>query len=138
VIGTSLLLALAQHAPRIQADLAAVEGVTPRLVDRYGRDLLATVVRGLERPEEELPVWPRQPRQERDPAIDARLAALKVWRKQRAGALHIDPGVLINNALLEALAREHPTRAAALEGFRGLKRWQRRVLGSELLAVLAK
>jgi ribonuclease D len=138
VIGTSLLLALAQHAPRIQADLAAVEGVTPRLVDRYGRDLLATVVRGLERPEEELPVWPRQPRQERDPAVDARLAALKVWRKKRAGALHIDPGVLINNALLEALAREHPTRAAALEGFRGLKRWQRRVLGSELLAVLAK
>jgi len=138
VIGTSTLLALAQHAPRTLSDLAAGEGMPPRLVERYGRELLAAILRGLERPDGELPVWPRPPRQERDPAVDARLAGLKAWRKQRAAALHIDPGVLINNALLEALARERPTRAAALDGFPGLKHWQRRVLGDELLEVLAK
>ena len=138
VVGNSTLLPLAQQAPRTLPDLAAIEGVTPRLVERYGRDLLAAILRGLEQPEGELPVWQRQPRQERDPAVDARLAALKDWRKQRAGALHIDPGVLINNALLETLARERPTHAEALTGFPGLKRWQHRVLGSELLAVLAK
>jgi len=136
VAGNNLLLAVAQHGPATLTGLAAIAGMTPRLVERYGRDLLAAVVRGQERPENELPVWPRQPRPERDPAVEARLAALKAWRRERAAALQIDPGVLINNALLEALARNCPRRADSLEDFPGLKRWQRQVLGGELLAVL--
>jgi ribonuclease D len=137
VAGNNVLLALAQQGPATLTGLAAIEGATPRLVERYGRDLLAAVERGQGWPEEELPVWPRQPRPERDPAVDARLAALKSWRKERAAALQIDSGVLINNALLEALARECPCHAADLDNFPGLKHWQRQVLGSQLLAVLA-
>jgi ribonuclease D len=136
VVGTSVLLALAQQGPATPSELTAVAGLPPRLADRYGRDLLAAIERGRELPETGLPVWPRPPRPERDPAVDARLAALKAWRRGKAAELDIDAGVLINNALLEALARDRPTRADALDNFPGLKCWQRRELGDELLALL--
>ena len=138
VIGNNILLALAQQAPATAAELAAVAEVTPRLNERYGRSLLAAIERGRARPEQELPSWPRPARQERDPAVDARLTALKEWRRGKAAAFGIDPGVLINNALLETLARDLPARSAAPADLPGLKNWQRQVLGSELLAVLAR
>jgi len=136
VVGTTTLLTLAQQGPATASELAAIDGLPSRLADRYGRDLLAAIQRGRDLPESELPLWPRPPRPERDPAVDARLAALKEWRRGKAAALGLEPGVLINNALLEALARERPTRAAVLQGFPGLKRWQYLELGEELLAVL--
>jgi ribonuclease D len=138
VIGNNILLALAQQAPGSATELAAVAEVTSRLAERYGRDLLAAIQRGRERPDDELPSWPRQPRQERDPAVDARLAALKEWRREKAAALAIDSGVLINNALLETLARDRPLQSTALAAVAGLKHWQRQVLGDELLVVLAR
>jgi len=137
VVGNASLLAVARQVPRTTEALAELAELPQRLRERYGRDLLTAVARGMELPASALPVWPRQPRQERDPAVDTRLADLKEWRREKAAALAVDPGILINNALLEALARDQPARPAALADFPGLKRWQRQVLGEELLAVLA-
>jgi ribonuclease D len=137
VVGNASLLAVARQAPRTTEALAELAELPQRLRERYGRELLAAIARGLELPASDLPVWPRQPRQERDPAVDARLAALKEWRREKAAALAVDPGILINNALLEALARDQPDRPAMLADFSGLKRWQQQVMGAELLAVLA-
>lgn len=136
VIGNAILLALAQQAPRTSTVLAAVAELPERLRDRHGRELLAAITRGLELPGSDLPVWPKTSRPERDPAVEARLTALKAWRREKAAALAIDPGVLINNALLELLARENPPTAAQLDGLAGLKNWQRREFGAELLGRL--
>jgi len=136
VIGNAILLPLARQTPRTATALAVVAELPERLRDRYGRDLLAAINRGMTLPNSDLPVWPKSPRPERDPAADARLAALKVWRRNKATALAIDPGVLINNGLLELLARDNPQFVPQLESLPGLKNWQRRELGSELLAAL--
>jgi ribonuclease D len=138
VIGNTILLPLAKQTPQTATALAAIPELPERLRDRHGRELLAAITRGLALPNETLPVWPRTPRPEYDPAVEARLAALKTWRREKAASLAIDPGVLINNALLELLARENPCAAVQLEAVAGLKNWQRRELGGELLAILQK
>ena len=71
------------------------------------------------------------------PEVDARLALLKKWREGKAKQLEIDPGVLINNALLEELARRLPRQEAELAEVPGLKDWQRRELGPEIILQLA-
>lgn len=48
----------------------------------------------------------------------------------------MDPGVLINNATLEELARVQPQTAAALKGITLLKNWQRKELGEGILQAL--
>jgi ribonuclease D len=136
IVGNALLLELAKQTPRTAVSLAAITVLPERLRDRYGRDLLAGIACGLELSNDRLPVWPRSPRLERDPAAEARLTALKSWRREKATALGIDPGVLINNALLELLAREKPGSRMALESCPGMKQWQRHELGGDLLEIL--
>ena len=133
VVGNKPLLALAQSPPRTSRGIAAVEGISSRQADRYGKALLRAVDEALALPEERLPVYPRSERRVRDAEVDARLALLKKWRQAKATELELDPGVLINNALLEELARQRPQAEADLAEIPGLKDWQRRELGGEIL-----
>jgi ribonuclease D len=93
----------------------------------------------LEMPEAELPKFPRLPRRgAKDPSIEERVKTLKKWRQEQAARLALDPGVLINNASLEALAAANPQSAQALDEVVGLKNWQKKELGESLLATLAR
>lgn len=137
VLGTQPLLTLASRQPQEQSGLVGIDGLPSRLAERYGRELFSAVASALALPEANLPRYPRSERTLRDPEVDARTARLKEWRKAKAAELEIDAGVLINNALLEELARRQPRNAAALAAVPGLKRWQQRELGPSLLQVLA-
>lgn len=137
VLGTQPLIALASRQPQESSGLVGIDGLPPRLVERYGRELLSAVASGLAVPAEQLPRYPRSERPVRDPEVEARTSRLKEWRKAKAAELEIDPGVIINNALLEELARRQPRTPAALAEVPGLKRWQQRELGAGLLQALA-
>lgn len=138
VLGTEPLLALASRQPQEASALVGIVGLPSRLAERYGRELLSAVAAGLALPEANLPRYPRSERTVRDPEVDARTTRLKEWRKAKAAELEIDAGVLINNALLEELARRQPRSAAELTAVPGLKRWQQRELGPGLLQALAQ
>jgi len=137
VIGNKPLLEVATHTPRTLRGLVGLEGLFPRLVDRYGPALLKAVERGMALPEGELPIYPRSERRQKDPAADKRLARLKQWRQTKAAELQIDPGILINNALLETLSRQPPATAGGLAAIPEMKNWQREVLGEGIVQTLA-
>lgn len=136
VFGNKPLLEIARSAPRSERGLAAVAGLPPRLADRYGRKLLQAVEAALALPKEELPSFPRNERTRRDPEAERRLTLLKDWRRQAAEDLQMDPGIVINNALLEEISRRNPAGAAQLAETPGLKRWQQQVLGAGILQAL--
>jgi ribonuclease D len=138
VIGNKELVALAQAAPATRQALCDIPGISPRHVDRLGQKLLAAILRGGQIPEADLPAYPRQAiRQRREPQVERRLEQLKKWRTSAADSLRLDPGVLINNALLEELAKHNPQSPADLDAIPGLKNWQRRELGEGILKRLA-
>ena len=66
-----------------------------------------------------------------------RFKLLKKWRAQEALKYALDPGVLINNFALDALALENPQSRTELDKVSGLKKWQKAELGAGLLGVLA-
>lgn len=136
VLGNKSLLQLSRLKPTTRNKLQQVEGLSPRLIERYGAKLLGAVGQALELPEAELPIFPRVERRIKDPQVDKRMAWLKDWRKQAATALHLDPGVLINNALLDELARKQPRVEQDLAEIKLLKGWQRKVLGEGILQAL--
>ncbi len=133
VLGNKSLLAMAQNAPRTLQGLTGLEGLSPRLVERYGKALLRVIEQGLAVPEAQLPIYPRGERRRRDPHAEERLKQLKAWRSDAAAGYGIEPGVLINNAQLEGLSTS-PARTR--DELPGLKNWQRRELGEALLEVL--
>lgn len=138
VLGNKPLLELAMRRPQTKPQLDGVDGLPPRLAGRYGGPILAASQRALSLPEEQLPVYPRTVRKERDPAVENRMAMLKKWRTRIAQELEIDPGVLINNALLEEIATYNPRSLDELIATNLLKRWQQEALAEGIVATLKR
>lgn len=136
IVGNRALHDLARNLPRGHQGLVGIEGVSPRLADRYGSRWLKIIETALALPEGELPVYPRQERPERDPHAEARFAILKRWRKEKAAELGMDTGVLINNAVLEEISRLNPDAAQELEQVGAMKGWQRREFAAEIVQTL--
>lgn len=136
VLGNKSLLMLSSQPPSAVHGLVAIEGISPRLADRYGKALLQAVERGRSIAEDQLPCFSSRLRYDKDPAFEKRLTQLKDWRKRQAKKYALDPGVLINNASLEQIARPHPQNFDQLEKLGVLKKWQLKELGASLLQAL--
>jgi hypothetical protein len=52
----------------------------------------------------------------------------------RAKHLGMEPGILINNALMNAFALKNPRSIKKMEGISGLKKWLQNHFGREILA----
>jgi ribonuclease D len=136
VMGTAVLLELARLMPVTTRAMAGIEGLPPRLSQRYGEVFLQAIEGGMNLPAEQLPVYPRGEARMRDPEVDKKMVVLKKWRTAMAADLEMDPGVLINNSLLEDIARNQPRTQSDLEKLPTMKNWQRRELGEGILGVL--
>jgi len=136
VLSNDTIRILAELKPATMQELTGVPGLPARSVERYGRDILKAVERGCAVPEDLLPSFSRPVRLERDAEREQRLKRLKRWREGKAQALGIDAGILVNNALLETLAKEVPHALKDLDAIPVLRRWQKGELGEELLSML--
>jgi ribonuclease D len=136
VLNPETLVALATARPQTREALAGIPGLPPRLVERYGEGILEAINRGLA---ERLTPAPRRPhpRPVLSPEVQKRGDALKRWRAAAAERTGLDPGVLLPQRLIDALAFQPPRDTAALDGVPGLRRWRVEAFGNEVLGALA-
>ncbi len=137
VISAETLLEVAEKRPRTLADLCGIKGMTPGQVQRFGERIIAAVAVGLALPEEALPRFPRQRRDEPADGTKERLKRLKSWREQYSSVQSLEPGVVAPNWLLETVADAQPASAEELNGIAGMRDWQKKAYGLELLKELA-
>ena len=137
VMSSESLLIIAERQLRTVHEMSDVQGLTPRVLKRYGRQLEAAVQRGLELPEGQLPRFPRS-KGEPNPGIKARIAQLKKWREQLSTELELATGLLAPNWLLERIAEQRPDSMEQLAAVPGIRRWQLSVWGTALLRKLAE
>ena len=131
VLGDRTMVAVALAAPRTLEGLGGIKGITPYLLRRYGRALLAAVRRG------EGGAVPRPPRRRRLPQpVLGRYRALRAWRQEAAGRRGVDADVILSRDALWMLARQAPATVEDLEGIPCLGPWRRRTYGPEILRVL--
>jgi len=133
VIGNETLAELARQRPARLDTACRIPGLTETMIHRYGQGLERAIRHGLALPEAKLPSFPIPPRFQRDPRQEARVKRLKEWRATKACQLALDPGLLANNALLEAMASL--ADGAPVEGV--IPRcWQRQLFADELTTLL--
>jgi ribonuclease D len=138
ILSNQALLELSAAPRGSVGELSSVNGISPGLAQRRGRDILAAVQRGQAVPEDELPRWPRGQRFERDLALEARVEALRDARTRASDRLGLEPGFLMARAALEEIAKAEPSTAAELEAVPGIRRWQVEAAGEELLTALRR
>ncbi len=136
VASNEALLALAGAAPRTPQALRSVAGISPRLADQRGAELLAAIERGLALPDKELPRLPRGERRASDPLFDQRVEKLKASRNAVAERLGLEPGVLCPKGSLEAVARATPASPDEIARVPEVRKWQVGVLGDAFVEAL--
>jgi ribonuclease D len=136
VLNNEPMLLMARQPPADATSLKAIPGIGGGQIDRFGREILAAVRRGVELPDGSLPRVERAPRRPPDPAFEARLERLKAIRNRLAAEYDLAPGVLCPNGTLEAIARVRPRTVEELAGISDLRRWQLKEIGEELLRAL--
>lgn len=136
VIHNHVLLKLAMEKPRDMNHLKGLEALSIKQFHRYGRQVLDTIHAAMELDPGLLPAYPRSHEPAPDVRICARISELKKWRESAAADLEIEPGLLCNNALITAISQKNPQNAEALYAVDGIKPWQIKAVGNQILAVL--
>lgn len=137
IISDAALLAIARAKPRNESAVARVKGISPLMMRRLGADILEAVRAGSHAGEDSLPPVQRGERRRHDPGVGARLEALKEWRRKKAAALQLDPGVLCPLSYLQSVARANPRSVAEIEAMEDVSRWRIREFGQEWIQALA-
>jgi ribonuclease D len=138
VLGNEPLLKLAVKKPLSLEELETEKVLSGKQIDRYGTRLLQVIHRAMALPDENLPIYPREARPELPSPVRQRVKALKTWRDMRAETLGMEPGILLNNALINDLALKDPRSLKEMESIPGLKKWRQNHFGLEILTVQAR
>ncbi|HXE82822.1 MAG TPA: ribonuclease D [Gemmatimonadales bacterium] len=136
VMGNEVLFELARRVPRSVSELSAIKGMPRGMIERAGGDIVASVRRGMEAPEAELPRFPRGQRWNKDRDFDDRVGRLKAVRDEAATRLELDPGVLCSRERLENVARSGAQTVVDLATVPDLRRWQIEEMGEGFVRAL--
>ena len=138
VFNDEVLVRLTVAMPADRERLAGIPGMTPRVISRWGDDVLAAVARGLAVPDDALPVLERRSRPHVPAPVRRRIEALRAWRTDAVPRFGLEAGVLLPNRLIGMVADANPQDADALAKVEGFRRWRVATFGAEILAVLAR
>jgi len=137
IINEETLLRVAQALPPDSATLGTIPGVTPRVLGRWGAGILAAVDRAQALDARELPVLVRHKRPVIPGAMSRRIDKLRRWRSAAVEQVGLEPGVLLPNRLISAIAEAGPRTLDELACVEGIRRWRVETFGHALLEAMA-
>lgn len=131
VLPNQTLIELAQNMPRKRSELNQVFGLSPKLIDRFGNDLLAAVERGIVGPPAYRPMSQRP-----SDLVMWRLETLRNWRKLTARDMGVESDVVLPRDTLEVIAERGPHNMEELAAIMGELPWRLEHFGRKILDVL--
>lgn len=136
IMSNQSLLAMATGRPRSLDEIKENKMLSPRQVQMFGHLCRQAIDRGMALPHKDLPAYPKTVMPRKTPEVMARITALKKMREKKSESLGMEPGFLINNATITALAQEKPVTHADLDAMGVLRNWQKEALGDTILKTL--
>ncbi len=136
IIGNAALKKIAIAQPDSIQELKESRDLSDKQFEMYGKAVMEALrnVRGI--PEDELPRYPRQRSQRLSSRVPARVKVLRAWRDQKAASLDLNPALVLNRALIKAIAVDDPKDRATLEKVDGMHQWQVKAFGEDILNAL--
>ncbi len=135
VLGNKVLMLLAADPPTDLAALGEVEGLGPRAVRRWGRELLRSLRDPDRAPEHQPRLRPPAP----DKELRRRVQRLVAAREEVARRLGLSPGLLCSRSCLESVAKHAGSRPSRERlAASDLSGWRLEVLGDVLVEALTR
>ncbi len=136
IIGADAIARMATVRPATLLELKQSKALSPKQIGMYGDKCIEAILKGLSLPSEALPAYPRKKAPEVIPEISGRVRALKEMREDMSKKTGMEPGFLINNAMITTIAMTSPTTTQELMEMDGARQWQVDILGKEILHIL--
>ncbi|SMC76689.1 ribonuclease D [Desulfocicer vacuolatum DSM 3385] len=136
IMGAESISHMATRRPVTFAELKKSKALSPKQMGMYGEKCLKAILDGLAVPTEELPVYPRKKAPDVAPEIPGRIRALKEMREDMSKRTGMEPGFLINNAMITTIAMASPGSRQELLEIDGARKWQMDILGQEIINIL--
>ena len=132
ILPDEVLVELARVHPQTLEALAEVPGVTSKVFDRYGLDLLDALEKG----RRARPIFPPRGAPRPSQAYLHRMDALRQWRKDLGRQLNVESDVIMPRDLLEALCEANPRSHQELAVLMVDYPWRLERFGDQILKVL--
>ncbi|HXI13689.1 MAG TPA: ribonuclease D [Thermoanaerobaculia bacterium] len=138
IIGNEAMLEISRALPTNIESLKSVKAVAPYHTSRFGREILSMMskARGLD--ESELPARADSKGWVRDKNLERRLEKLKKVRDEVAESLKIEQSLLAPKHVLTSIAELDPKQLDDLDAVPSLRRWQKSVMGEQLVKALTE
>jgi len=137
VISNTALLKIATEMAQTPQAMEAARCLSAKQIRIYGKPLSAIVKKANALAEKDLPTYPRKRRPSVSPMVPERIKIIKDWRDRLADGLGLDPALLFNKALMTAIAVKKPADLQGLRNVEGIRNWQVKAFGKEVLTVLS-
>ncbi len=136
IISNASLMTLSMEKPETVEQILEVKALSKRQVDMYGSFCVQAITKAMELEDEQLPVYPRTKRPKRDFKVEKRITKLKKMREQLSTFIGLEPGFLLNNALISSIALQKPANPAQLLSIEHVRNWQVENIGEDIFAAL--
>jgi ribonuclease D len=138
VFSNKSLLTIATEMADTPQALEKAGCLSAKQIRIYGKTIAEVVKQAKAIPANKLPVYPRKRRPTVSPKVPDRIKAIKAWRDRLATELELDPALLFNKALMTAIAVKKPAGIRQLREVDGIRKWQVKDFGKEILKVLTE
>ena len=104
-----ILIEIAKECPKTVQSLSEVVGLSSKVINKYGNDLVKCVQIGLEKP----PIS-RQLKNKPTDAYLSRYECLKNWRKNKANETGVESDVILPKELIDLISTKNPKSSVEL------------------------
>ncbi|MBF0233600.1 MAG: ribonuclease D [Desulfamplus sp.] len=136
IISAESITKMTIRKPRNINELKQSNALSPRQIAMYGERCIKAIAQGLSLSKDKMPSYPRKKAPEAQPAMPERINALKNLRESMSQKTGIEPGFLMSNATITAIAAAHPSCQEDLLRTNGTRQWQVELLGKDVIEIL--
>ena len=136
IISNQSIMGLAIERPRGVKTMTDLRLLSPKQAGMYGTQCQEAIKTALALPHGELPSYPKIRMPRKNPRVLERISQLKKMRERCSVSIGMEPGFLINNNTISAVAFANPKDKEALLEIEGMRNWQVEALGSHILNTL--
>jgi ribonuclease D len=136
IIGNDTIVDIAREKADSHLAMSRLRSLSKHHSGRYGDELVKIVRNAMAIPDAELPEKGEAKAWIRDRELEVRVERMKKIRDRIAKELSIDASMLSPRHVLTAIAAMKPQDASELAAIPGMREWQRKLMGEELVRSL--
>ena len=136
IISNPSLMTMAYEKPVTIDQMLRIRAISPKQANLYGKLCVQAIVRAINLDHKELPLYPKIRRPRKDARVQKRIERLKKMREKLSHSMGIEPGFLLNNALIGSIAFKNPATSEDLLKIEHVRHWQVVAIGNDILSTL--